>query len=561
MKISMKLSLAFFTVILFMVGFGLYAIFSLSVINTNGEAMYTDQLVPISELSEVLIIAENTRLQMITAVLNENTAPTKQVENNLKAIQDYITKTSEQDLPEEEAIIFDSFVTSWSGFSKIVNDNITHMRSDNYELARVGLSLGTFHFMAAQKDLDEIAAIKNRLAADLMVHNQTTFTRTIIILSAILAITIAVAIFITIILKKVIVKPILTVNKQLEEIADGEGDLTKQLLVTSKDEVGQLAKSFNRMLNNLRQIIIQVRSSTEQVAASSQQLTASSEQTTKASEHVTTIIQDLADGADKQVTTINENATVMDSVTTMVVEITDKTAAATAAAISTSQKADNGNTSVQSAVTQMDLINHIFEDLGLAVKQLGERSSEVGKISEVISAIADQTNLLALNAAIEAARAGEHGKGFAVVADEVRKLAEQSAQSAQQIANLIVQTQAETTKTTHSMDNAASEVSKGIVIVNEAGDSFADIKQSVDVVADQIQFVSTNVQEIATHIQHVVKSFNYIKEISDSSLTETQNISAAAEEQLAAMEEISASSFALSGLAAQLQEITGKFKV
>lgn len=561
MKISMKLFLAFFTVILFMIGLGTYAIYSLSVINSNGEVMYNDQLVPISELGIITQLAENTRVQMLTAVLYEDEAATQLVESDLQAVQDFITETSKKELPEAKAIVFESFVTNWSEFSRIANDNISHIRSNNFDVAKNRLALAGNHFIGARNDLVELAAINNRLATDLMDDNKTTFTKTTIILSVILGITIFVAIFITIILNKIIVKPILTVNKQLEEIADGEGDLTKELLVSSKDEVGQLAKSFNKMLSNLRQIIIQVRSSTEQVAASSQQLTASSEQTTKASEHVTTIIQDLADGADKQVTTINENVTIMDSITTMVVDITSKTEDAATAASNTSQKADHGNTSVQSAVIQMDSINTIFEGLGLAVKQLGERSSEVGKISEVISTIADQTNLLALNAAIEAARAGEHGKGFAVVADEVRKLAEQSAQSARQIANLIVQTQEETTKTTHSMDVAAGEVSKGIVVVNKAGESFAEIKQSVDVVTEQIQFVSINVQKIATHIQQVFESFNYIKEITDASSAETQNISAAAEEQLAAMEEISSSAFALSDLAAQLQEITGKFKV
>lgn len=209
----------------------------------------------------------------------------------------------------------------------------------------------------------------------------------------------------------------------------------------------------------------------------------------------------------------------------------------------------------------MNLINENFTDLSVTVTQLGERSSEIGEISKVISTIADQTNLLALNAAIEAARAGEHGKGFAVVADEVRKLAEQSAQSAQQIAHLIVQTQEDTTKTSKSMELATNEVSKGIIIVNEAGDSFAEIKQSVDHVTEQIKVVSKHVQDISKQLIEVVNSIGVIKDITDHANIETQNISAASEEQLAAMEEIASSSSALSSLAIELQQITGKFKI
>jgi methyl-accepting chemotaxis protein len=209
----------------------------------------------------------------------------------------------------------------------------------------------------------------------------------------------------------------------------------------------------------------------------------------------------------------------------------------------------------------MSSISNTVNDLAKVIKGLGDRSQEIGQIVEVITGIAQQTNLLALNAAIEAARAGEHGRGFAVVADEVRKLAEQSAESAQQITNLIGTIQADTSTAVNVMDSTIQEVSSGIGVVNTAGEAFNRIENLINTVAKQIQEVSAASQQMSVGAMQVVKAIDEISDVSEKTAAGTQNVSAAAQEQLASMEEISASSSSLSKMATELQTLVSRFKV
>ncbi|MEY8742404.1 methyl-accepting chemotaxis protein [Bacillales bacterium AN1005] len=192
---------------------------------------------------------------------------------------------------------------------------------------------------------------------------------------------------------------------------------------------------------------------------------------------------------------------------------------------------------------------------------MNDRSHEIGHITNVITGISAQTNLLALNAAIEAARAGEHGKGFAVVADEVRKLAEESTNSTEQIANLIQLIQNETNVTLETMEKAAEEVQSGLNVVNVAGSSFEKIEQAVNGVVSQIEDISESLKKLSRGTNSVKDSIKNVSNVAQESSMITQNISAATEEQLASMEEITSSSLALAKLADDLQVIINQFKI
>ena len=195
------------------------------------------------------------------------------------------------------------------------------------------------------------------------------------------------------------------------------------------------------------------------------------------------------------------------------------------------------------------------------VTKLGERSKEIGQIVDTISGIAAQTNLLALNAAIEAARAGEQGRGFAVVADEVRKLAEQSQDAAKQISELISEIQGETDKAVRAMAEGTEEVKIGATVVNTAGATFEEIAQVVTDVAEQVREISAVMQELAGSSQQIVLSVREINKLCQDSSGEAQSVSAATEEQTASMEEIASASQSLSRLAQDLQTEISKFRI
>jgi methyl-accepting chemotaxis protein len=354
--------------------------------------------------------------------------------------------------------------------------------------------------------------------------------------------------------------PILRLVAEMKEVAGGNL-LVKPMVVKSRDEILDLANSFNEMTDSLKGVIRQVSVTSEQVAASAEELTASSEQTSRATEQIAVTVQEVAAGTDRQVKSVEQGARAIDDMSRGIRHIAGNAQQASNMVIQVATMAGEGNQSIQAAVLQMNAIHDSIRELAGVVDGLGSHSQAIGQIIEVITGIAEQTNLLALNAAIEAARAGEHGRGFAVVADEVRKLAEQSSQSAQQIAQLIKTIQTDTKLAVESMESGTKEVQQGILVVHHAGETFGQIQMSITSVADQMQDVSAAAQEVSAHSEQVIKAIELVSEVSEIAADGTQNVSAATEEQLAAMEEITSSATALSNMAEELQHMISRFKV
>lgn len=340
-----------------------------------------------------------------------------------------------------------------------------------------------------------------------------------------------------------------------------EGDLTTDFNVKSNDEIGQLGTSFNKMIGSLRELIQHVGDKADQLASSSEELMASSEQNNSATEQVANSIQEVASGTEVQTGKLRVSNQIVREMAEEIKQITINTQQV----VSTSSEASNvvsaGEQAILSSIEQMNHINQTVSQLGSVIHTLGERSKEISQIANVISDIAGQTNLLALNAAIEAARAGEQGKGFAVVADEVRKLAEQSSRSTESIRQLITSIQSETQNAVESMDKGTKEVEKGIEVVHYAGSSFKHIHQFVANVSEQIKEITSSIQQISQGTEKMVETAGEIEEIAVETSAQSQDVSAATEQQLASMQEIAAASSALANMAEELQDSIKKFKI
>ncbi|MEE9594083.1 MAG: methyl-accepting chemotaxis protein [Candidatus Hydrothermarchaeales archaeon] len=328
-----------------------------------------------------------------------------------------------------------------------------------------------------------------------------------------------------------VAKPVQELGAIAEVIADG--DLTRKIDIQSKGDISNLVVSFQTMVNGLKDVLSQVSDSANYMAASSQEMSSAAEEVNATAEEVAAAVAQISQGTQDQASKV---------------EIVSANANASAkSAGKAKETAETGGKSADGAMQKMDLMNSSVAKTAADISGLGERSKEIGQIVDVITSIAEQTNLLALNAAIEAARAGEHGKGFAVVADEVRKLAEESKNAADRIANLINEIQGETDKSVQSMEGVTTEVKEGSEVVTQAGEALKEIVGMVDKLADDMDDSVKAIDEIAAVVNETASS--------------SEEVSASTEELTASMEEVSSSAQQLADLATNLQTLVGQFKL
>lgn len=415
--------------------------------------------------------------------------------------------------------------------------------------------------------LEEMSTLSDQLRVKYLENEESLIKEAKRYYSNMIIILIGVAIFNTfiaisglIILLKFI-KPIGIMTNRLKEIGEGEGDLTQRIIVKSNDEMGELAKYFNMFMFKLQEMIKKVSKEADLLANSSGDMSNISDSSIEATKQVATAIQEVAKKEEVQLQGSNETLKAMEEMTKGVNNISENSAIVSDEANKTAVDADQGNEKVKKAVIQMQSLDNSTRITANSVKQLGERSKEIGAIIEVINSIADQTNLLALNASIEAARAGEHGKGFAVVADEVKNLAEQSKVSSEQISKLIQDIQSETNTTVEGMNEVIDEVNLGVDVVNQAGEAFERILISTKQIASQIQEITAISQEMFASSEEITSSSERMNEVANEFVISYKQITASTEEQTIADKQFAEAAESLKTTAYELQKLFKMFKV
>ena len=381
---------------------------------------------------------------------------------------------------------------------------------------------------------NKLMDLQEKLLAE-RVKRLLSFSRTILIIIVIVGvISVIIGIFMSIKITKNIKAPVEKAAEQLELIS--KGDFTFSIsknAIARGDELGVIARAMDALLTNLKNVFNEIIGSVHSLTSAAAQLSS--------------IAEEMSRTAESSSTRANSVATASEEMSQTVVDVAKNTANIAESAKKAVDTAQEGNKIVERSVGEVKEIDKTVNESARFVKSLGERSVHIGEIISVINDIADQTNLLALNAAIEAARAGEQGRGFAVVADEVRKLAERTAQATSEIEEMIKAIQNEVTKAVEIMDNATKKVDTGVKLTAQAGEALKEIVKSSNELQLMVQQIASATEEMSATSEQISK--------------EILDIANASRDTTASSQETAQAAVSLSRIATKLDETVKFFRV
>ena len=400
-----------------------------------------------------------------------------------------------------------------------------------------------------------IAAQKEAIDADFY----SSLRMTVLVSILIEALCIALAIFFS----NKLATPIAHVTNRLATLAQGDfrHNAALEAKISSTDEIGRMSQALDTLQHNVRQMMKQAIEAAEKITTAVGQLNESADQSATVSSQVASSMSKVADSCNEQFAEMDRTKAQIGTLEQHMSAFAGNLSQTVDAVDGTNRAAAQGATRVNEAVLQMQRIAESVSRSAEVITVLGEESDKIGTIVDAIAAIADQTNLLALNAAIEAARAGENGRGFAVVAEEVRKLAEQSSTSADEITALITSIQEKAQNAVEVMQEGASRAQGGTEAVDAAGRTFKEIASMVEHVASESSAMGNRVHELEQSTHSIRDSAESMNKMSRSVAAESQTVSAATQEQTAAVQQIAGASRSLNEMSQAMHAAISKFKV
>ncbi|TGU70324.1 methyl-accepting chemotaxis protein [Geomonas terrae] len=502
LKVGTKLAAGFACVAVIAAVIGFIGMRVTNNLNAEGKRTYERVTVPLGQLAGMSVSFQRVRINVRDAVEATDPAQRKLYVDTVVSLRQKIGDLAGQYeksiVSEDGHRLFADFTKARSGYLGYVDKILALDASGKKAEAREIL-----HGVAKQAALDQQALLDKMMSVKeeqgkVTAHNNELAAvaagRTI---GALLVLGLVLALVLGVTITRMITRPLDKAVKVANQLA--EGDLTVEVMVDSKDETGQLQAAMGHMVANLRELVSQTVHISSSIASASTQLQGTSAQIATGAEEVASQTGTVATGSEEMAATS--------------ADIARNCVLAAEASRQSTESAQGGAKVVQETITGMGEIADRVRNTSKTVEALGVRSEEIGDIVGTIEDIADQTNLLALNAAIEAARAGEQGRGFAVVADEVRALAERTSKATKEIGAMIKAIQGETREAVRAMDEGVKEAEKGAVSSQRSGEALEDILRCISEVSLQVSQIATAAEEQTATTTEVTSNIQQITDV------------------------------------------------
>ena len=541
MKIRTQLLLTGGVAIIGLIIFGLMAFYTMNKIKVNGP-IYKNIVQGKDLIADILPPPEYILESYLTVLQSaDETDPGKQkalIEKFKQLRKDFDDRHLfwQKDLPDspmKETLLKKSYLPAIAFYEKADKEFFPAVLANDRTRARTVMVDLNSNYEVHRQAIDELVKLANDGNAAYETFAVKTIRRETILLVIIMFITIAATAAAATLITRIILRQIGGEPNYIAGMAEkvSAGDLSVRF--EHSKEMSGIYASMASMLEGLKGLVQGIQSNSGTIASASHELSASAEQMSR--------------GVTEQSGRASQIATSSAEMSQTVIDIAQNASGIATAANETNQLARDGKQIVDQSVTESEMIAAVVYESSEKIGNLGEQSKQIGEIVNVIKDIADQTNLLALNAAIEAARAGEQGRGFAVVADEVRKLAERTSKATSEIATMIDSIQKEIVVAVGSMGEATDKVKRGVELSNKAGTSLDKIVQSIEDLQGKVQHIASATEEMST--------------TSESISMDIENVAKVSEETSASSDQISRSSSDLAKLASDLQNLVAQFRV